>query len=1495
MLEVNNFNAIRISLASPEQIRDWSSGEVTKPETINYRTLKPEKDGLFDERIFGPTKDWECYCGKYKRIRYKGIICDKCGVEVTRSKVRRERMGHIQLASPVSHIWYFKGTPSRLGILLDISPRNLERILYFALYIVTHVDEEARRRALTALEDEAEGRGGKGGRALSELEDELKSRFHRHKDELNAQFAATKGELEQQRTTRTEEIVEAAQGVEKLLAALGKAPAAEAIAFPITGEVVVAAGSSAGKEATAALRKIVAAETERVTLEIQQREADEERSAGQKITDLQLENDAELEAERERLRRDAEGAKDDIRKQRDEIESIKPLMTLSENDFRYLDERYGSGSRGGRIFHAAMGAEAVRDIIGRMDLEELARALHIEVRTTSGQRRKKAIKRLRLIEAFRRSGTRPEWMILSVIPVIPPDLRPMVQLDGGRFATSDLNDLYRRVINRNNRLKRLLELGAPEIIIRNEKRMLQEACDALIDNGRRGRAIAGTGNHRLKSLSDMLKGKQGRFRQNLLGKRVDYSGRSVIVVGPELKLHQCGLPKKMALELFKPFVMRLLVEKGFAHNIKSAKRIVERVRPEVWDVLEEVIKDHPVLLNRAPTLHRLGIQAFMPVLVEGSAIQIHPLVCTAFNADFDGDQMAVHVPLSTAAQEEAKVMMLSTANLLSPADGSPVVAPTQDMVLGCFYLTMEKPLAEGKKMRLFSTEDQAILTYQLREVTLHEPVIAMVRAWDETLGAAVETRVQTTVGRIIFNQIVPDRLRFKNVNMKRTELRKLVDECYRILGPAETAVVVDGIKGVGFKYSTRGGMTIAVADIVIPPDKAERLVKADAQVDQIDRQFQRGLITDDERYEQVVEVWQRTTNDLSTAMMDGLDTFGSVRMMSDSGARGNKGQISQLGGMRGLMADPSGRIIDVPVRSNFREGMTVLEYFISTHGARKGLADTALRTADSGYLTRRLVDVAQDVITREEDCGTLEGSWITRAESIEITSNEKGGYQRRLVGRLSAADLIHPKTGEIVVKRNEELTELLADAVDAAGIEEVLVRSPLSCEASQGVCRLCYGRNLATGHLVGIGEAVGIIAAQSIGEPGTQLTMRTFHTGGVAGLDITAGLPRVEELFEGRVPKGKAEISHIDGVVEIIRGDVGTRVKVTSREQYDTHVVLPAGAELLAAAGDIVEAGQAIARGEGGDKSSDVTAPAKGFLVNDGGDLVVRSEDVVEREYVIPHNAKLMVENGAEIRAGDAITDGPINPQEYLETRGKDAVQRYLVKEVQKVYRSQGVTINDKHIEIIVRQMLRKVRIDQPGDTDLLPTELIDRLDFEAINNRVLAEGGEPATAQTVLLGVTKASLNTSSFLAAASFQETTRVLTEAAINGAKDHLIGLKENVIIGKLIPAGSGAPANIAAARERARRVAEEALAGESIDRLRGPEYEYNPFLEEAGARPSDETADLASLLAASTGGEGKGDEDLVGTFLGALGGDADEAESAGDVDLEALLGELKKSDS
>jgi DNA-directed RNA polymerase subunit beta' len=1474
MLEVNNFNAIRISLASPDQVRDWSKGEVTKPETINYRTLRPEKDGLFDERIFGPSRDWECYCGKYKRIRYKGIICDKCGVEVTRAKVRRERMGHIQLASPVSHIWYFKGTPSRLGILLDISPRNLEGVLYFAKYIVTWVDEDARAKLLQQLADEVEGRGGRGGQALAELEDRLQSDINKLSDELNSELEQFKKEREQERETRTAQLVEAQQATEAALTALGSTAAEDAIVFEETGEVLVAAGEKATKATSTKLRKLTAELVEKINDDIKEKEAQEEAAVKQRIEDVKLEMSAALEAEQERLKVEAEGLKEEIRKAKDEITKLKggdllPEISIDGWNFRDLDRKYGSGIRGGqRLFAAGMGAESVRERITRLDLEGLSATLHSEVRTTSGMRRKKAIKRLRLIEAFRRSGARPEWMILSVLPVIPPDLRPMVQLDGGRFATSDLNDLYRRVINRNNRLKRLLELGAPEIIIRNEKRMLQEACDALIDNGRRGRAIAGTGNHRLKSLSDMLKGKQGRFRQNLLGKRVDYSGRSVIVVGPDLLLHQCGLPKKMALELFKPFVMRQLVEKGFAHNIKSAKRLVERVEDVVWDVLEEVIQDHPVLLNRAPTLHRLGIQAFMPKLVEGSAIQIHPLVCFAFNADFDGDQMAVHVPLSRDAQDEARRMMLSTENLLSPSDGAPVVAPTQDMILGCYYLTMDAAVPIKGTVPTFETDAEALLAHELggidtrddvedlpghkvRRLALHTPVrVARVDVWDEEAEELVKQSIETTVGRLVFNQILPARLRYTdrtNRPMARAQLREVVADCYRVLGRAETAHLVDGIKSVGFRYATQGGMTIAMDDIRVPEAKKDLLEIADGRVIDIDEQYQRGLITDDERYARVVEVWKATTDEVSGQMMDNLDPEGSVTMMAASGARGNKGNIGQLGGMRGLMADPSGRIIEVPVRSNFREGMTVLEYFISTHGARKGLADTALRTADSGYLTRRLVDVAQDVITRDEDCGTLEGTWITREETGEFAGSEPDAFWRRLVGRFAAGPISKPKAkkkDKPLVEAGVIISEDDARAVDAAGVDAALVRSALTCQSRLGVCRACYGRNLATRELVEAGEAVGIIAAQSIGEPGTQLTMRTFHTGGVAGTDITAGLPRVEELFEARMPKGKAEISHIDGVVSILEGEDGTRkVQVTSRETFDIPIKVGKRYERVVADGDAVEADQLIARLEKKDAVEEVRAPDAGVVTFTDEGLKIGGEDVVEREYAIAHNAKLMVEAGQEIRAGDAITEGPINPQEYLETRGRDAVQRYLVKEVQKVYRSQGVTINDKHIEIIVRQMLRKVRIDQPGDTEQLPFELVDRFDFEDINEHVLAEGGEPATAETVLLGVTKASLNTSSFLAAASFQETTRVLTEAAINGAKDNLVGLKENVIIGKLIPAGTGAPANIARRREEARIAAAEALAGGELPEGFGDDY--NVFLTE-GQAPSGGDGESANPL-------------------------------------------------
>jgi DNA-directed RNA polymerase subunit beta' len=1469
MLEVNNFDSIRVALASPEQIRGWSKGEVTKPETINYRTLKPEKDGLFDERIFGPTRDWECYCGKYKRIRYKGIICDKCGVEVTRSKVRRERMGHIQLASPVSHIWYFKGTPSRLATLLEISPRNLEKVLYFAQYIVTSVDEDARKEALKGLDDELAGRGGG---ATAEEESEINARLKRQLTELEREVRARIEQVESDRAERAQAMGEAAQVTERAINDLGEEKADGAIVFETTAEIIVADGALGGKEAKARLRAVLtqaSIDDEQNFTALKESIAKE---GEQKKADLKALAEGEVGALRANAKTSAQSRKEEIAKEKKALLSLKAFQLLPEigredelDSFRTLDAKFGSERpRGARIFRAGMGAEAVRELIERMDLDAEAKELAVEVRNTAGMRRKKAIKRLRLLEAFRRSGARPEWMIMSVLPVIPPDLRPMVQLDGGRFATSDLNDLYRRVINRNNRLKRLIELGAPEIIVRNEKRMLQEAVDALIDNGRRGRAISGTGNHRLKSLSDMLKGKQGRFRQNLLGKRVDYSGRSVIVVGPELKLHECGIPKKMALELFKPFVMRQLVELGHAHNIKSAKRLTERATDVVWEVLADVIKDHPVLLNRAPTLHRLGIQAFMPVLVEGSAIRIHPLVCTAFNADFDGDQMAVHVPLSEPAQQEARELMLSSNNLLSPADGSPIVSPTQDMVLGCFYLTQETALAEGTKRRRFSDETEALLAYDLGQIAIHAPIDVVAKVWDEKSEQLVEQRIETTIGRVKFNEILPDRLRFVNRSLARADLRELISRSFQLLGKAETALLADGIKRVGFEAATRGGMTISVFDIAMAQGKKGIIAEADKDVAKVDGQYTQGLITDEERYKNVIRVWQKATGDIGTAMMEELNTkkggrdpqFHPLLMMTNSGARGNKGNIGQLGAMRGLMADPSGRIIDVPVKSNFREGMTVLEYFISTHGARKGLADTALRTADSGYLTRRLVDVAQDVIVRIEDCGTAEATHITLADTADVIGTEwpiaadhadmkelRGAFARRLLGRIAAEEI--KLDASHTIARGEEINEEYSAKIAAAvAVEVVAVRSPLSCVAPAGVCQACYGRNLATGKLIEMGESVGIMAAQSIGEPGTQLTMRTFHTGGVAGLDITAGLPRVEELFEARKPKGKAEISRIDGVVEVIRSDAGTIVEVTHSEKYEIELDLPVDAALTAREGDLVEAGQLIGTSA---TTGDLTAPVKGLLVKSKDGLVIRAEDVVPAsKYPIPHNAKLLVKSGDRVRAGDPLTDGPLDPQELLEVRGRAEVQNYLVKEVQKVYRSQGVTISDKHIEIIVRQLLRKVRVDNPGDTHMLPTELADRLAFERENARVLAEGGEPATAAPQLLGVTKASLNTESFLAAASFQETTRVLTEAAITGARDYLVGLKENVIIGKLIPAGTGAPDKVAARKEAEKLRAAAALAGGDLPTDFGKD-DFNVFLEsEEGGASQDDVSQLVALL-------------------------------------------------
>ena len=1391
-LEVRDFNAIRIALASPEQVRSWSYGEVTKPETINYRTLKPEKDGLFCEKIFGPTKDFECYCGKYKRVRYKGIICDKCGVEVARSKVRRERMGHIELATPVAHIWFVKGTPSRIGLLLDISPRSLERVLYFAQFVVTSVDEAARGRAIEAIREEMDCQAAERERQFVEKLSAIEAASEAAIAQIEAQRVEQLARLENEEKRGLEALGKKLAALEKALAKGQDKPAAKQLA--LDDEVILAAGETAGPEAQQILQSL--AERRRAELEalFAQRRRDGELLAEKKAQERRAAAWAETEPLRGKMEEERRKVAEEYRLRIEELEDLKDpvrddaVSLLMEPKYRELATAYPD------VLHAGMGAEAVLGILRRVNLDELALKMRQEIQNFSGQRRKKATKRLKVIEAFRKSGNRPEWMVISVLPVLPPDLRPMVQLDGGRFATSDLNDLYRRVINRNNRLKRLLELGAPEIIIRNEKRMLQEAVDSLIDNGRRGRAVSTAGNHKLKSLSDMLKGKQGRFRQNLLGKRVDYSGRSVIIVGPELKLSQCGIPKRMALELFKPFVMHALVERGLAHNIKSAKRVVERARPEVWDILDEIARERPVLLNRAPTLHRLGIQAFEPVLIDGSAIQIHPLVCAAFNADFDGDQMAVHIPLSRAAVAEARQVMLSAQNLLLPSNGEPTVAPTLDIVLGCYYLTLPKPGAKGEYREgmppqgVYGSFQEAKLAHDLGVVELQ----ARIRVRDaKTQGQLIDT----TVGRIIFNEVLPEELGFRNGVLDKKVLKDLVAECCRKLDVERTAEMVDRIKDTGFHYATQSGMTIAMNDLKVPEQKAVLLAEADARIAQVEQQYQMGLITEEERYEQAVAIWRQTTEQMQAVIQEGLNRYGGVYLMAVSGAKGNISQISQMAGMRGLMTDPAGRIIDLPIRSSFREGLSVLEYFISTHGARKGLADTALRTADSGYLTRRLIDVSQEVIILEEDCGTTAGIWLTEP-------SEKGVFEslrERIIGRWAASDQVDPETGEVIVRRNEEIVEEVADRVQALGIQRVHVRSALTCQTKRGICAPCYGRNLARGHLVGMGEAVGIVAAQSIGEPGTQLTMRTFHTGGVAGVDITSGLPRVEELFEARVPKGGAIISEIDGTAEILREGHSRRIRVVSSELYRDDYALPEGAEVMVEHEQLVEQGTILAlvpAPEAALEGAEATLPVPGgqiaariagrVLRERPDRLSVLYEEREEREYPVPPTSRIRVETGHYVHAGQQLTDGAINPQDILRVQGPEAVQLYLVEEVQKVYRSQGVTINDKHIEVIVRQMLHRVRVDSPGDTALLPGELVDRFRFEEVNAKVLAEGGEPATAQPVLLGVTKASLNTDSFLAAASFQETTRVLTEAAVAGAVDHLLGLKENVIIGKLIPA-------------------------------------------------------------------------------------------------------------
>jgi DNA-directed RNA polymerase subunit beta' len=1276
MIDINNFDAIEISLASSKQIRSWSSGEVTKPETINYRTLKPEKDGLFCERIFGPTKDWECYCGKYKRVRYKGIVCERCGVEVTRSKVRRERMGHVDLAAPVSHIWFFKGVPSRIGYLLDMAPKELEKVLYFAASIVTWVDDEARAKDLDSLEKE-----------------------------VNKVLDAYAAEREE----RVLELRESLKRREKYL--------------------------QNGKQTNFNDDDHLWADSLDINLS---KLADDERD--KQIKELTKAFEADISDTEAYI----EDAAERMRSVWELFKTMEPKqIEHDETTFRELKERFGSSYGFGEYFRGGMGAEAIRDLLQQVDLEAERVELEDQVKTGKGQKQARAVKRLKVVSAFIQSGNKPEQMVLDAVPVIPPELRPMVQLDGGRFATSDLNDLYRRVINRNNRLKRLLDLGAPEIIVNNEKRMLQEAVDALFDNGRRGRPVTGPGNRPLKSLSDMLKGKQGRFRQNLLGKRVDYSGRSVIVAGPYLKLHQCGLPKIMALELFKPFIMARLVERKSAQNIKAAKKMVDSMIAEVWDVLEEVIHEHPVLLNRAPTLHRLGIQAFEPLLVEGKAIQVHPLVCHAFNADFDGDQMAVHLPLSAEAQAEARILMLSSNNILSPAHGAPLATPTQDMILGAYYLTYGLEADELAKIdratheprpHVFRTAQEAELSYEAGVVKLHD--LAEFRAYGREGG-----HVLTTIGRIIYNDRIERALSealgdefdaskyvFVNQSMKKRDTTRLIDMLVQTYGATTISLVLDAFKDLGFKYATQAGITISKNDVVVPPEKQEILDKYDKLVGDITGQYDDGLITQEERHEAVVEQWNAATDEVAEAMVQNLDVLNPIFMMANSGARGSFKQIRQLAGMRGLMGNPKGEIIERPIKANFMEGLSVLEYFISTHGARKGLADTALRTADSGYLTRRLVDVAQDVIIRDDDCGT--------EDFIEMPVFKADGEPNDgLVGRVAARE-IATKRGRTIAEQGVEINRAeLADMIAAfaedhdKGAElKVPVRSTLKCEAPSGVCQACYGRAMATGALAQIGDAVGIVAAQSIGEPGTQLTMRTFHTGGVAGADITHGLPRVVELFEARRPKGLSKIAEEDGVVSIEETDKALTVVITD------------------AAGE-------------------------------------------EHRHAFPRRTRLFVNEGESIKAGRQLNEGSVYPHELLAIRGRTETEQYLVKEVQEVYKSQGVDIDDKHIELIVRQMLKKVRVDQKGDTEYLPGQFVDRFEFAKANDAVIEKGGESAQFEDIILGITKASLNTDSFLSAASFQETTKVLTDAALEGKIDRLNGLKENVIIGKLIPAATG----------------------------------------------------------------------------------------------------------
>lgn len=1384
-METKSLVALRINLASPETIRSWSYGEVLKPETINYRRLRPEKDGLFCEAIFGPSRDYQCYCGKYKNPRYKGIICDKCGVEVTRASVRRERMGHIDLATPVAHIWYTRRIPSYLGLLLDISRRNLDRVLYFAQYIVTFVDDDARQKALKRLEDEINDTERAQASSINSKILDVKT----GRDKKIAEFMQKKADIEskadEQTASRLEPVIQEGQALEKMLTEKMGTVLKKKVDFTAADVTIADVGDTVNSKHISSVQKAVKESLEEIESEFKKELQRDLEQIKMSIETIKAEADEVMETLRNSLEDSSSVSQDQNSHLRDELQELHPFTFLTESRYRELKSRWG------QVFRADMGAEAFYDVLRRLDLEKLSADLWTEVRTSkSKQKRKKATTRLKVVESFRRSGNRPEWMILTVLPVIPPDLRPMVPLDGGRFATSDMNDLYRRVINRNNRLKRLLELGAPDVIVRNEKRMLQEAVDSLIDNSQRGKALSRRGRRELKSLSDMLKGKKGRFRRNLLGKRVDYSGRSVIVVGPQLKLYQCGLPKSMALELFRPFVISRLVSHSYAANVKGARRFIERNRPEVYEVLEEVIKERPVLLNRAPTLHRLGIQAFEPILIEGSAIQLHPLVTTAFNADFDGDQMAVHVPLSEKAVREARTLMLSSKNLLKPADGEPIISPGKDMVLGVYYLTMEDNRAHKGDGRVFADIDEVDLAYQLGQIELHTDVKVKLFTWyddNHVRLAKPETRmILTTVGRVLFNRILPSEVQFDNRVLEKTGIKNLIADVYDICGETVTTEVADNIKDIGFQYAMKSGITIAVADISVPQEKAAILSSAQGEVDKINKGYRRGLLTEQERNEQVIKVWQDTTKEVGDAVRKHMDPNGNLSTMASSGAtKGGFGPIAQLAGMRGLMADPSGRIIRLPITSNFREGLTALEYFISTHGARKGLADTALRTADAGYLTRRLVDIAQDIIINELDCGTEDGIWIRKED--DVAGQNLG---ERLYGRSIAARIVDPKTGEVIGERDQLLDHEMVRKVIAAGVDKVFVRSAMTCSLIHGICAKCYGMDLGRGELVVLGSAVGVVAAQSIGEPGTQLTLRTFHTGGVAsGGDITTGLPRVEELFEARrMPKGEAVVSSIAGVASLLQTERSTDqriVRVEHSEMVSDEYEVPTDWNIQVKDETNVAMGDLIADlGE-----AQITAQHNGRVRVEKRKVIVSYEQRESEEYEIPSTSRLIIREGQKVEAGEPLTEGSINPHTILKIKGREAAQIYLMTEVQKVYRAQGQNINDKHFEVIIRKMVGKVQIIRPGDSHYLPMDVIDRLEIKATNEKLIAEGKQPARFVEILLGVTKASLSTDSFLSAASFQHTIKVLAGAAIASTEDPLFGLKENVIIGKLIPAGTG----------------------------------------------------------------------------------------------------------